>query len=737
MNDIFVEIKKKNFKKVYEIIEKDEHFDVNMVDTDDEYGNSLLVYAINYNEINLVKLLIERNVRLDVFDSESKSILYHVIKFNYIDILELLLESNKTNIGISLVDIRDKKKNISLNYAIKFKNLTAIKLLLKYDSNVNLIDNMGNNSLHLSIYTRSLDIIKLIFSQNIDINSQNNNGDTAAHITCSLQIVEALNVLLENKNINLNIQNNEGLTLLHISIISTNINILTILLERDININLQDSLGNTGIHHSIIENNYLIFKLLSNSTKIINYNIWNIDGNFPLHLVFIKQLNNLLHYLNILIEKTDLNFLNNNKKTSLHYICKNKIWQKYKDVLSKKKINIVIRDNMNNRAIDYINDNDKQDFIDILVKSYLYRIRNNNSEWKNKWENLCKKEVFYDRLSEKEKNVFKDLNIEPGTTDICKNIIEKKIKYIIDSNSTCNQLSYPQKKSDICLNINMDNRVDVCTFVGSTLDILVGLIFLLKKHKNVCSVINKNILITKDICTFYENNGLKISTRCQFLNFEILWIMENLYLSDNFVLYFKKCASNKKKKFIIIPIGIELDNGSHANYLIYDIHAKEIERFEPHGSYPPIGFNYNSNKLDKILENKIKAIEPNIKYIKPIDYLPKIGFQILESQEILNKRISDPPGFCAVWSIWYVDIRVNYPEIDRKKLVTYMIHSIKINNISFKNLIRNYSINITKIRDSVFSKASVDINDWINDEITDIQLKIIIKELSNLIDSVD
>jgi hypothetical protein len=39
----------------------------------------------------------------------------------------------------------------------------------------------------------------------------------------------------------------------------------------------------------------------------------------------------------------------------------------------------------------------------------------------------------------------------------------------------------------------------------------------------------------------------------------------------------------------------------------------------------------------------------------------------------------------------------------------------KIKNIKFKNLIRNYSKNITDLRDNYLKKYDIDFNDWINE----------------------
>ena len=57
-------------------------------------------------------------------------------------------------------------------------------------------------------------------------------------------------------------------------------------------------------------------------------------------------------------------------------------------------------------------------------------------------------------------------------------------------------------------------------------------------------------------------------------------------------------------------------------------------------------------------------------------------------------------------------------------------------NYSYKKLIRNYSKNITEIRDDVLNKINININEWKNDNINKEQLKklnILIKDEIKLI----
>ena len=170
-------------------------------------------------------------------------------------------------------------------------------------------------------------------------------------------------------------------------------------------------------------------------------------------------------------------------------------------------------------------------------------------------------------------------------------------------------------------------------------------------------------------------------------------------------------------RFFIIPIGLEIiKNGliiNHANYLLFDTLNNEVERFEPYGSDPP--FNIDSNLFDKIIIDKIKYL--NFTYISPYDYLPKIGFQKKEIYELDKNYIGDPNGFCALWCVWWCDMRISYPQYTRNKLFKLLTNEINNENYSYKKLIRDYSYFIVNIRDKLLNKINVNINDWLNDNI--------------------
>lgn len=727
-------IKNDKWNEFVKTVEKNEDIDVNIRDNSNNY---MINYAIIKNKIDAVKILLKRGAKMDIFDQDGRTILYIPIKYGYDETIKTMIDFNKDSIGISLIDVKDRRNNIPLHYAINFRNLNAIKMLLNNGSDLTIYDNEGYTSLHLAVLTKQNDICEEILKHNPPLDFKTRNGETALHIACNFQLYKIVDMLIK-KGANVNIQDNDHhFTPLHYTVNLGNFEIFKRLIEAGASLNYQDFMGNTPIHYVIVEENYRLLKyMLESKTKmVINVNLYNIDNKLPIHLL-IEKNNHDSRDLSDLIEASNLNFPDNNGNTPLTLLVMLDKWKHYTNMLSKKKLDIFYTNKQNRRPIDYVLKDDFDKFIDLTVTSYLYILRNTPTIWKEDWENLCTKEMFKSKLTKEELIILqKTKNNNNNDIDICGNIVKNKILQIYKEGSKCNYTSYPSKKNKKCVQLETTDNVEFCTFTGITLDILIGLIYLLNKHKNSCAPVSSQFIENKELCAYYKSVGIDTTTKCEFLNFEIVWVQFKLYFSSDFASNFQKCSINQNIRFIIIPLGIEIREGNHANYLIYDKQLKELERFEPYGSDSPYKFDYNSILLDSLLENKFKELDQNITYIKPSDYMPKIGFQYFDVLESKTKKIGDPRGFCAMWAIWYTDYRITYEDIDRKKLVKQLMDQMKRKNLSYKNTIRNYSNRIISIRDKLFEKVGITINDWLNDQYTSEQIELVIKQINILLTS--
>jgi len=776
---IFANIKTQNWNEVKKII-KTTNIDLNIKDISNTY---LLEYVIMFNQIELIDLLLEKKVRIDITDDSSRSILYNVIKFSYRDILIKLLEKNKNIIGKSILEIKDKDDNIPLFYGIRYFNIDCVEIIIKYTNNFYIKNADGDNALHLSIKSQNFELFKLILTNFNDLMSRNNYGESYLHMIVKYKCYDMLEFMINKFHSNINFikllnipEYKYNFTILHYICIGIDFESLRIISKSNvlklIDGNIQDNSGNIFYHYFInniiniqklsmeVINNIIDMNELFNNLNF-NINLFNIDGNTPAHIFFsnIKYFsNNKLNILiNLIAEKADMNIQNFEGESVFYIIVKNNYWMQIYNILITKKIDIFIIANNSNTVFDFIDNKDYQQFIKMITQSYLFQLSNSitSKKWLEYWDNRCKKIVKLNELNETELELIKSIGIEKNTNpntdtdinicfDIIKNKIDSSIQTFIKNKNIFESTSFPVSNKFKKL-ISTYPSVIISTFSGSTIDVLSGLIFLSNKFNKL----KKNYLITsfdliknKDNvinCKIIKSDGID-NKICEISGFEILWVNKNVYFpSDshnniNSILNLIKKNKSDGYKWFIIPIGIEMGSYSHANYLIVDMELMQIERFEPHGSNPPTGLDYDGELLDSVIINYLFDSGLEFEYFKPKDYLPYIGFQIKEINELKSDYIGDPNGFCALWCNWWADLRLSNPEIPRKKLVKYVNKELINGKYSYKKLIRDYSWYIINIRDKLFSKANTNINEWINDTISDKNIELLnlsIKESIN------
>lgn len=734
---LFDLIKNHKWKEFTTLLTSNDDIDINIRD---DQNNYLITYAVTFNKKDIIKLLLERDAKIDIVDLDERSLLYIPIKYNYIDVLKLLLETNKNNIGISIIDMRDRNHKIPLHHAINMKNIDAVKLLLEYGSNPLTSDKNGYTALHHAVYTRMPEMCALLIKYVANPDTRCDTGETALHMSCNLQLV-AISELLIKSGANVNLQDFEHeFTPLHYTITFNNKELTKILIEAGADPNVQDVFGNTPLHYAINENSSGSISLLLESAEtknVINLNLWNIDGKIHLHLLLEHERSNIRdEIMTIILNGSNLSIQDNEGNTCLHYLLRDDLWKESYHILKNKKLDIIIQNKEGVRPIDIVNKRDLEHLIDLTTDSYLHRLKRANTSWSDEWESICSKE--FDE-SDKDKLVpyfNEDITTNEKLQSVCRRTIRKKIVKIIKDVKdgkvlTQKDMTYPIRREQMCINLSLDRDVSICTFTGSTLDVLIGLVYLLKKHSTSCGTLSSDFAENKDLCRFYRSLGIIMNTRCEFLNFEIVWVHQKLYLIEGFYDRFRKCMDSPKKRFIIVPLGIEMRMGSHANYLVFDSETNSVERFEPHGSTIPPGLNYNPNLLDDLLETRFKTIDTRIRYVRPKEFLPKISFQQMDVYESKKRKIGDPGGFCALWGIWYVDMRLTYNSLSNVDLVKLLIRTMKKQNISVRNMIRNYAQNVIEIRDRILQNANMDINDWLNDQYTDVQIDTVLFELKD------
>lgn len=209
-------------------------------------------------------------------------------------------------------------------------------------------------------------------------------------------------------------------------------------------------------------------------------------------------------------------------------------------------------------------------------------------------------------------------------------------------------------------------------FIGADFQLFLAMmVYLLKKHSDICFVWDRiNVDPIQWTCVQGQRNSI---------------------LQYNLKKLFNKCS--KKTRFTVIFLNLEnrtckkIDGLQHSNILIYDRNNKSIERFEPHGSFKDFDQDLLDSWLSEYTKKELKVKE----YIRPSSICP-IGLQ-----KIHEKKEKYHTGFCGLWSIWYLDLRLTFPDVSPEHLLKTAINHLE--KAGFTEFIYNYSrfaINFTR-----------------------------------------
>lgn len=241
-----------------------------------------------------------------------------------------------------------------------------------------------------------------------------------------------------------------------------------------------------------------------------------------------------------------------------------------------------------------------------------------------------------------------------------------------DFNKEYSEISINIKDEKEAIKVAFDPKINGEWKGETALQMLYLKEYLLKKFNNSCTVDN-NISRIMFYLEDGEVNGVTI------MKGELVYLM-NRDKSEFFGSQINFCD----KRFVIIPILIMVAPGVfHNNILIVDKKNNTVEHFEPHGaSYSKISSIFNNENIIKKLYIELKTTFGKIgyTYLSPNQSCPLIGPQMLEElvlcSELMIPQFKNKIGMCMIWSLFYAQLRLTYPERDSIELINSSIKSL-------------------------------------------------------------
>ncbi len=256
------------------------------------------------------------------------------------------------------------------------------------------------------------------------------------------------------------------------------------------------------------------------------------------------------------------------------------------------------------------------------------------------------------------------------------------------SEQTEPQESFPiRQNKPFSIDEFIKEKVVTRKLTGKEEDDILRLKYLMSRHPSDCFVFSEE----RDTDGEYKG---KLNRQ----NYSIIWLcMSPSPNEKKYILLVPKILTTnissycKGKRFIVIFLSI-IDSCTetyHANIVICDKLLRTAERFEPISC---IDVWYNPDSLDDHL-NKL-FLSMKFKYIKPLQYCPVMCMQTAQlmetgfekpverlGRETDSKTYNQPDKsrieYCTGWTLFYADLRLTYPDIDRNRLIQDSLTAIK------------------------------------------------------------
>jgi hypothetical protein len=145
---------------------------------------------------------------------------------------------------------------------------------------------------------------------------------------------------------------------------------------------------------------------------------------------------------------------------------------------------------------------------------------------------------------------------------------------------------------------------------------------------------------------------------------EFEWDGTNLRPPRDFNKVWRDGLTTPTVRYIAFSVYLKIETiiEAHQNTLIYDKETRELELFEPNGGdYKAFNNDALNVAIERFFEGRIGT------YVPPMLACPR-AFQQADNNEH-NWGVKDIGGNCAVWGLYYLELRLSNPALTRKEVI--------------------------------------------------------------------
>lgn len=164
-----------------------------------------LLKMIKSKEFDKAIALINKGTSLEIKDENGKNALFYAIDENNIELIKLLLEK-----GTNINSINSKGET-ALNYAIESSKDLIVRVLIELGANTSIRNIKDLDAIALSILNNQKTVAEELILKGVSLYNKYSNGKSLLHLACEMDNINAVKFLVE-KEFDVNINDSIGKT---------------------------------------------------------------------------------------------------------------------------------------------------------------------------------------------------------------------------------------------------------------------------------------------------------------------------------------------------------------------------------------------------------------------------------------------------------------------------------------------------------------------------------------------
>lgn len=252
-----------------------------LVNMTTKYGNLTALHIAAAGEnVEVIDLLVLRGSDMNARDITGNTPLHLAAKQGSVVIPERLLEHGAE------VNLQNKMGETALFCACQHGHAETVSVLSTHGANVNIPQELGWTPLHIACHNAHTVIIYQLLDLNADPYCLSRDKSMPVILACRHRLKSAIRRMIFRKGESKRMQEPDPLVIFKMAQVAS-VSDFSVVKECGVNVNTQNYFKQTALHHAARNGDIGAMMTLLSATA--STDIWDNNGNFPLHLALLHR----------------------------------------------------------------------------------------------------------------------------------------------------------------------------------------------------------------------------------------------------------------------------------------------------------------------------------------------------------------------------------------------------------------------------------------------------------------